>query len=123
MNRMYEGNRGILQVWKGTGDTDADGNRKMQLMIDKVNSPVGLVPHATTKIIHHWRIYKFGWHSNPTTLTHPVWFGFDEIRQGLVARDGTTFADVAPADVSCETDCGSMVAAKPKPPSNLAVSQ
>jgi len=121
-DQTYPGNKGILQVWKAEGAADPDGNRKMTLMVDKVNTPVGLVPPAVDKIIHHWRIYKFGWLSNPTSLTHPVWFGFDEIRQGLVARDGTTFADVAPSGAAdCVSDCGSAVASKPKPPSSLAV--
>lgn len=123
-NQTYPGNKGILQVWKAGGPVDADGNRKMALQLDKVDSPVGLVPPADSKdrIIHHWRIYKFGWLSNPTSLTHPVWFGFDEIRQGLVDQDGTTFADVAPSGAAdCVSDCGNAVAEKPKPPSNFAV--
>jgi hypothetical protein len=121
-DQTYQGNKGILQVWKAQGPVDGDGNRQMAMEIDKVNTPVGLVPHATDKIKHHWRIYKYGWHSNPTTLTHPVWFGFDEIRQGLVERDGTTYADVAPASAACKMDCDSApVDSKPKPPTSVAV--
>jgi hypothetical protein len=120
MNKVYEGNKGILQVWKAEGPVEGDGNRKMVLKVDKVNTPVGLVPHATEKVRHYWRIYKFGWLSNPTSLTHPVWFGFDEIRQGLVSRDGTTFADVAPAGVPCTTGCGGE-SAIPNPPTSVAV--
>ncbi len=121
-NQLYKGNRGILQVWKAEGGIDEDGNRKMALKIDKVNTPVGLVPDATTDIKHLWRIYKYGWLSNPTTLTHPVWFGFDEIRYGLVARDGTTFADVAPTGGACPSGCDEQpTAEQPKPPSGFVV--
>lgn len=120
-NKLFEGNKGILQIWKAEGPADSDGNRQMVLKVDKVNTPVGLVPHATDKIKHQWRIYKFGWLSNPTTLTHPVWFGFDEIRQGLVGRDGTTFADVAPSSTACSSDCPSEVKPSPRPPRAVAV--
>jgi hypothetical protein len=123
MDKEYEGNKGILQVWKAEGSVDSDGNRNMVLKIDKVNTPIGLVPRADdSKIAHYWRIYKFGWLSNPTTLTRPVWFGFDEIRQGLVARDGTTFEDVLPSGAACTTDCEPMET-KPSPPTNLVVSE
>jgi hypothetical protein len=120
-NKLYEGNKGILQVWKAEGAVDSSGNRAMAMKVDKVNQPVGLVPHSTENIRHYWRIYKFGWHSNPTTLTHPIWFGFDEIRQGLVARDGTTFADVAPSGAPCTSNCGPTETVKPKPPASVTV--
>jgi len=120
-NQLYEGNRGILQVWKAEGSADQNGNRTMALKIDKVNQPLGLVPPATDGIKHMWRIYKYGWLANPTTLTHPVWFGFDEIRQGLVERDGTSFADVAPGGKPCTSGCGTVAETKPKPPTSLAV--
>lgn len=122
-NQLYQGNRGILQVWKAVGPVDADGNRKLELMIDKVDTPIGLVPNSSQRIQHSWRIYKYGWLVNATSLTRPVWFGFDEIRQGLVERDGTTFADVAPAGngEACTTDCNPVADAKPKPPSSVVV--
>jgi hypothetical protein len=120
-NQMYQGNKGILQFWKAEGAVDQEGNRELVLKVDKVNTPVGLVPHATDKIKHLWRIYKYGWLKNPTTLTHPVWFGFDEIRQGLVERDGTSFVDVAPSSVSCQGDCGGGVQTAPNPPAAVAV--
>ena len=114
-NQLYQGNEGILQVWKAEGPIDLGGNREMVLKVDKVNTPVGLVPHATDKIKHLWRIYKYGWIAkNPTTLTHSVWFGFDEIRQGLVDRDGTSFGDVAPTGVVGGSGA-------PSPPASLAV--
>jgi hypothetical protein len=120
-NQLFQGNRGILQVWKAEGAVDGDGNRDMVLKVNKVNVPVGLVPTKENNIKHLWRIYKYGWLSNPTTLTHPVWFGFDEIRQGLVERDGTTFADVAPAGAECTSGCAGEEPAAPKPPTSLAV--
>lgn len=120
-NQMFEGNKGILQVWKAEGATNQEGNRTMALRVDKVNQPVGLVPHSTDGIKHLWRIYKYGWLSNPTTLTHPVWFGFDEIRQGLVERDGTSFADVAPSGQGCTSNCGAVADSKPRPPASLVV--
>jgi hypothetical protein len=120
-DQLYQGNKGILQIWKAEGAVDSDGNRQMVLKIDKVNTPVGLVPPATDKIAHRWRIYKFGWLSNPTTLTHSVWMGFDEIRQGMVMRDGTTFADVAPSRVACGSGCGEAEPAKPRPPSSVTI--
>lgn len=120
-NATYAGNKGILQVWKAEGPVDADGNRKMTLKIDKVDTPVGLVPHATQKIQNSWRIYKYGWLSNPTTLTRPVWFGFDEIRYGLVERDGTRFADVMPSGEACTSGCDGEQTQAPKPPKNLSV--
>lgn len=119
-DKLYEGNKGILQVWKSEGSADNNGNRKMSLLVDKVNQPIGLVPHATQAIRHYWRIYKFGWLSNPTSLTHPVWFGFDEIRQGLVIRDGTTYADVAPSGAPCESGC-TVASSAPKAPANVVV--
>jgi len=121
MNALYQGNKGILQVWKAEGSVDDNGDRKMVQKIDKVNTPVGLVPNATEKVQHTWRIYKYGWLVNPTTLTHPVWFGFDEIRQGLVERDGTTFADVAPAGTPCTSGCEGGQAEKPRAPTSLVV--
>lgn len=121
-DHFYEGNKGILQVWKGEGPVDAKGDRKMALRIDKVNTPIGLVPNRIQGIQHTWRIYKYGWIVNPTTLTRPVWFGFDEIRQGLVERDGTTFADVAPSGAGCQEDCEpGTVDNPPGPPTSLIV--
>lgn len=120
MNQTFAGNKGILQVWKAEGPANELGDRKMVLKLDKVNTPVGLVPPATDKIVHRWRIYKFGWLSNPTSLTRPVWMGFDEIRQGMVDRDGTAFADVAPSGAPCTTDCDTDPG-KPRPPTNLVI--
>jgi hypothetical protein len=120
-DQVYQGNKGILQIWKAEGPVDSQGNRTLRLRVDKVNEPVGLVPHATSNIKQLWRIYKYGWLVNPTTLTRPVWIGFDEIRYGMVGRNNTTFADVAPKGADCGADCGTVADSKPKPPKGLAV--
>jgi hypothetical protein len=96
-SKSYPGNKGILQVWKAQGAVNSQGDRSMAQKVDKVNTPVGLAP-SSQKISHHFRLYKFGWLTHPTTVDRPVWIGFDEIRQGMVNRDGTTFAKVAPAN-------------------------
>jgi hypothetical protein len=121
-NQAYEGNKGILQVWKAEGSVDSDGNRPMALKVDIVNRPVGLVPHESARLVHRWRVYKYAWQVKPTTVRGPVWYGFDEIRQGLVDRDGTGYADVNPSGLPCTEGCGMRVA-EPKPPASFVVIQ
>jgi hypothetical protein len=124
-NRTFAGNMGILQVWKAEGPVNPSGNRNMVRKFSKVNTPVGLVPHATGKLAHTWRIYKYGWKKNRTSVEGPIWFGFDEIRTGLVGRDGTTYADVNPSGASCSSDCEGLsdaLAHKPLAP-ELAIEQ
>lgn len=127
-NQYYAGNKGILQVWKAEGDPGRDGNRSMVLKLDKVNTPIGLVPHEQDKVLHSFRIYKYGWHYNDTNVKGPVWFGFDEIRFGLVNRDGTGYSDVHPAGLACTDRCPGVAGigddpdqntVAPMPPSNL----
>lgn len=101
MNKDFLGNKGILQVWKSVGPTDASGKRKMKLLLNLVNKPVGLVPHKEKKLQHSFRIYKYGWHNNPTTMVGPVWYGFDSIRFGSVKGAGTGLSDVIPGSGSC----------------------
>ena len=113
VNKMYRGNRGIFQVWKSEGGVDSNGDRPMRLKINKVNEPMGLVPHATDKPHFSFRIYKYGWHNNPTTVKGPVWYGFDEIRFGTVQGDGTTYEDVYPGNGGGGTTGGLK---RPKPP-------
>jgi hypothetical protein len=120
-DQVYQGNKGILQVWKAEGAADSSGNREMTLKVNRVNTPVGLVPHSSDKIQIKWAVYKYGWIVNPTTLTHPVWFGFDEIRFGLVDRDGTQYADVMPAGSPCTSGCGTDPLPQPQPPASLVV--
>ena len=118
-NQVYEGNKGILQLWKAEGAADDKGNRQMVLKVNKVNTPVGRVPHATEGRVVNFRTYKYGWKNNPTDVHGPIWFGFDEIRLGFV-RNGVDYSDVDPSHQACPEGC-SAVAAAPKPPSGLDV--
>lgn len=104
-DKRFQGNKGILQVWKAEGSPDRAGNRSMVLKVNKVNTPVGLVPHKRWKLDTSFRIYKHGWHHQPTSVRGPVWLGFDEIRLGLTGRDGTRFEDVHPTGRSCTHKC------------------
>ena len=91
MDMLFEGNRGILQVWKSDGP-----QRAITEKISRVNTPIGYVPHATRPIEVSFRIYKYGWRRNPTTVKGPVWVGCDEMRYGTTERHGTGFDDVIP---------------------------
>jgi hypothetical protein len=104
-DRSYEGNKGVMQLWKAEGV-----NRDMILKIDKVNTPVGYVPHATRPIEVSFRVYKYGWRNNPTTVEGPIWVGFDEMRYGATVRHGTRYEDVLPSN-------GPEIQQAPRPPS------
>lgn len=105
-DQVYGGNKGILQLWKARGSVDQLGNRQMALTsVNLENEPVGLVPHATEKFDWSFRIYKYGWHRNSTNVKGPVWVGFDEIRDGRVQKNGTTYMDVHPAGLACTDRC------------------
>lgn len=99
-NQTYEGNKGILQVWKTTGDVDGNGNRAFTRFINIVNAPVGLVPHATLPIQMRLDTYKGNWQQASTSVDGPIWHAFDEFYQGEVVRDGTGFSDVNPSRLS-----------------------
>lgn len=130
-DRVYEGNKGILQLWKATGPVNSDGNRKMILTsVDLENEPVGRVPHASSQINWHFRIYKGNWKDKPTDIEGPIWIGFDEIRDGRVRKHGTGYSDVHPAGLRCTDRCpasaGGGKAASPepglpRPPGNIAI--
>jgi len=130
-DKLYRGNRGILQVWKAQGAVDSNGNRKMVLVLDRVNSPVGQVPHKDWKLRHHFRQYKHHWHRAPTSVKGPVWIGFDEIRFGLVARDTTAYSDVHASALACTDSCPggtpssppAVAEIPPAPPESLKVLQ
>ena len=114
--KVFKGNQGILQLWKASGDS-----RQMLLTnADLVDEPVGLVPHRTEKIHWHFRIYKYGWHKNRSNVKGPVWVGFDEIRDGRVIANGTTYADVHPAGTACTNRCPDP-AARPRPPQGVTI--
>lgn len=133
-DQLYKGNKGILQIWKAEGPVDGFGNRQMVLKVNKVNTPVGLVPHKDWKLGHSFRQYKHGWHHQPTSVSGPVWIGFDEIRFGLSDRDGTQYSDVHPSQLACSDSCpqgGSSTppplplpsSLPPNPPAGLTVTQ
>jgi hypothetical protein len=96
-NQTYEGNKGVLQLWKSDGPVDQSGNRQMVLKVDKVDTPVGLVPHPTLKLQQTIKIYKYGWKKNLTSNTDRVWLGVDEWRFGY-ADQGTGYVDVLPGN-------------------------
>jgi hypothetical protein len=94
-NQSYDGNKGILQVWKSEGEVDGNGDRTMVLTsANIVDAPVGLVPKATAQPYHQFRQYKPQWKTTSGTVAGPSWIGFDAIFFGDVLVDGTTFSDV-----------------------------
>lgn len=119
-NQFYDGNKGILQIWKAIGDVDQNGNREMKLMVNLVNEPVGLVPRADVLPRHTFKIYKGAWKRQSTTISGPIWMGFDEIRFGTVAENNTGFSDVYPGGQACTVNCNG---SSPNPPINLQISQ
>lgn len=109
-NQVYQGNKGILQIWKGTGAVQSNGNRTMTRFVNLVNTPIGGVPHSVNKLQVSHRMYKYGWKKNATTttysgLTNPgLYHGWDEIRWGfgdttVAASKGQSRASVS-SDVS-----------------------
>lgn len=125
-DRQYPGNKGILQVWKATGSADSQGNRRMQNFINKVNTPIGLVPgvvQGKDKIGYSIRAYKPWWQGNngsSTSVKGPIWIGWDEVRFGEAARHGSDYASVHPTGQACTDKCpGSsdeMTEKRPMPP-------
>jgi hypothetical protein len=122
-DQVYEGNKGIFQMWKSVGNVDGNGNRQMKLVIDMENEPVGIVPHATVKLVHQFKVYKYGWHVNPTDVAGPIWIGVDEFRDGRVLEDGTRYSDVHPG-LACADHCvGPGETRPPLPPADLIIVQ
>jgi hypothetical protein len=120
-DKFYEGNKGILQLWKAEGVADSNGNRKMVRKISVVNSPVGNVPGTTqgkSQLSFSLRIYKYKWQTMPTDVRGPIEFGFDAFRFGDTLRYGTSYTDVHPAQQPCTDRCppGSNATDRPKPP-------
>jgi hypothetical protein len=101
-NQTYQGNQGILQVWKGEGAVDSNGNRTMTRKYSRLNLPVGGVPSATAKLYPSHRIYKYGWKKNATTSTAPIYQGFDAIRWGF--GDATYAASKGQSRASVSSD-------------------
>ena len=113
-DQWYEGNRGILQVWKSEGAADSDGNRPMRLVFSRVDEPVGLVPRADRGLRLIFDTYKYSWQPFDTDPKGPIFLGYDEIRFGRAEKEGAGFADVAPSG-------GPMASTEPKPPRLMAV--
>lgn len=109
-DQWYEGNRGILQVWKSSGNADSSGDRPMNLVFSQVNQPLGVVPRADRGLRLIFDMYKYSWQTFDTDPEGPIFMGYDEIRYGRTARDGTGFADVAPSGTPLTSD------AVPEPP-------
>lgn len=110
-DQLYQGNKGILQVWKSEGPVDANGNRKMVNVVDKVNTPVGLVPGTVQRqgrLKHDIRVYKGGWQGHRgqrTSVVGPIWLGWDEYRFGQALLHGTSYAEVNPSGLDCTDTC------------------
>ena len=79
----FPADTGILQVW--VDDV---------LQHDRVNEAVGAVPHATVSPDIDIRMYKFGWHRNPTSIIGPIEIGYGPVRYGSTVRHGTGYSDV-----------------------------
>lgn len=130
-DKLYKGNKGILQVWKAEGPSDGRGNRDMVRKINLVNTPVGNVPgksNRDSQLAFSMRIYKGNWQRRPTDVKGPIMYGFDEFRFGEVNRHGTTFADVHPGGLDCRNGCVAddkgapqVPDAPPMPPENVSV--
>ena len=112
-NQLYEGNKGILQVWKSEGSADSRGDREMVNVVNKVNTPVGLVPGTVqrqSKLKHDIRVYKGGWQGHRgrgSSVQGPIWIGWDEYRFGQTMLYGTGYADVNPSGQACTDACSS----------------
>jgi hypothetical protein len=128
-DQVYEGNKGILQLWKAEGAVNNDGSREMIRKVSILNSPVGNVPGTTqgkSKLGFSLRVYKYKWQTKPTAVKGPIWIGFDEFSFGEVLRNGTTYADVHPSQLPCTDGCpaGAVFVNSheaPLPPRNVAV--
>lgn len=108
-DQWYEGNRGILQIWKSSGEPDINGNRPLEMIFSRVNEPLGLVPRADRGLRLIFDIYKYSWQTFDTDPVGPIFVGYDEIRYGRAAQEGTSFVDVAPPGANLDD-------AAPEPP-------
>lgn len=124
-DKLYKANKGILQVWKAEGSVvDNAGNRQMVIKIDKVNTPVGLVPgtrQGKDKIGYNLRAYKPGWQGHTgrsTSVAGPIWIAWDEVRFGEAIKHDTGYQDVHPTALACTDRCPGNSAAPPPPPDN-----
>ena len=102
IDKVYQGNKGILQVWKAEGAVDGNGDRNMVLKIDRVDEPTGAVPRDGFRIQVPPRRYKHPWHNNPTSLDplKEVIVMFDEYYYGEAIADNTGYSDIHPSRLS-----------------------
>ena len=113
---IYQGNRGILEVWKtfGPNNYDGNGNRQFKKVFSRVNLPMGNVPRLGNSPRTTPRIYRGNW--NPDGRRDPrtrsgifgstgagnpnddgyMFLGMDCIYVGDEELHGTGFSDVNP---------------------------
>lgn len=107
-NHVYEGNKGILQVWKSVGPyLDGNRNRAMSLVFSRFNQPVGCVPHPTLRMEGMaLGVYHYGWKHNATSSVLPRYYGVAQARWGfrrppqsneVFDQSGTRDIDVNPS--------------------------
>lgn len=107
-NHVYEGNKGILQVWKSVGAyVDGNRNRVMERVLNIFNAPVGCVPHATLRLCGARQgVYHYGWKHNATSSTAPRYYAHAQSRWGfrkppeageIFTQFGTKDTDVNPS--------------------------
>jgi hypothetical protein len=124
-DQSYEGNRGILQMWKAEGAVDVNGDRSMVRKVSVVDAPVGNVPGTTegeSRLNLRLNVYKYSWQRLTTTsVAGPVWVGFDEFRYGEAVLDGTRYSDVHPAGLECTDGCSATQVVRPLPPRQLVM--
>lgn len=102
--KTYQANRGIMELWKSTGPVlNSRGDRAMAKVHSRLNVPIGLRPGDATDSIQFSapRQYKYGWKkpANGSTVTGPIFIGFDAVRMGRAA-DGAGFSDVHPTQLT-----------------------
>jgi len=101
-NRTFLGNRGIIEIWKSKGV-----GRIMTLVLSLVNTPNGTIAWTengdgvvNTLQLTDYRMYKFGWQLQNTSVSGPIELGFGPFRIGEVIRDSSGYSDVHPTQAA-----------------------
>lgn len=104
----YTANKGLLEIWASdcTDTPDASGYRVMTKEVSVCKAPFGLVQRTGTN--QKWggglTFYAYGWKpGEPTSRTHSIYYGADEVRYGITGDEGTGYADVNPSGKTWET--------------------
>lgn len=97
-DKSFLGNKGIFEVWKTQRTSTGSSFKKL---VSRVNQPVGLVPRPDKKLHHGFRIYKYGWKKNPTSVLQKIYFAFDSIRFGAVKNHPNLNASTAKPQPLC----------------------